>query len=61
AKDVLSWLLQAFLSRPRLADYALRRLAARDDHRATFGSVLADLEGARDALRPGFLVGLLRP
>lgn len=61
AKDVLSWLFQAFLSRPRLVDYALRRLAARDDHRATLGAVLGDLEAARDVLRPGFLVGLLRP
>lgn len=60
-KDVLSWLLQAFLSRPRLLDHALRRLAARDRHRATFGSVLADLEPARNALSPGFLLGLLKP
>jgi menaquinone-9 beta-reductase len=61
AKDVLSWLLQLFLARPELADFALRRMATRDAISATFGGVLTDQLPASRALGPRFLAGLLRP
>jgi len=61
AKDVVSWLLQAFLERPGLADFALRRMATRPGSRDTFGRVLADQLPATRALDPRFLAGLLRP
>ena len=61
AKDIVSWLLQVFLARPELADHALRRMAARDGIRDTFGRVLADQAPATRALDPRFLAGLLRP
>ncbi len=60
-KDLLSWLLQVFLGRPELADYALRRMAEREAIRDTFGLVLADQLPASRALTPRFLAGLLRP
>ncbi len=61
AKDLVSWLLQAFLARPELADFALRRMASRDAIRGTFGLVLVDQLPASRALDPRFLGGLLRP
>ena len=61
AKDLVSWLLQAFLARPELADYALRRMATRDAIRGTFGLVLVDELPASRVLDPRFLGGLLRP
>jgi flavin-dependent dehydrogenase len=60
-KDTLSWLLQAFITRPALFDYALGRLSRRPELRRTFGSVMADLEPADRALDPAFVVRLLAP
>jgi menaquinone-9 beta-reductase len=61
AKDAVSWLVQAFLARPVLFDYAARRIAARDDVRATMGLVMGDLVPADRALDPRFLAALLHP
>jgi flavin-dependent dehydrogenase len=61
AKDLVSWVLQAFLAEPRLLGYAVRRLESRDHQRRVFGRVLADLEPAVSALDPRFLGALLRP
>ena len=61
AKDALSWLLGAFLERPLLFRYAARRVAARDDVRATMGLVMGDLIPAGQALDPRFLAAVLRP
>jgi menaquinone-9 beta-reductase len=61
AKDAVSWLVQAFLARPVLFDYASRRIAARDDVRATMGLVMGDLVPADRALDPRLLAALLRP
>jgi flavin-dependent dehydrogenase len=61
AKDVVSRIVQAFLERPSLFAYSGRRLARRDDVRATMGLVMGDLVPASRALDPRFLVALLRP
>ncbi len=61
AKDLLSWLLQLFLARPGALDYALTRLARREELRRTFAGVMADLQPPRRALEPRFLLGLLAP
>jgi flavin-dependent dehydrogenase len=60
-KDVVSWLLQAFLARPSGLEYAARRLAARPDARATMGLVMGDLIPARHGLDPRFLAAVLAP
>jgi flavin-dependent dehydrogenase len=60
-KDLVSWLLQLFMSRPLLFDYAVRRLARRPGLAHTFGLVMADLEPAGRALDPRFLAQLLAP
>jgi flavin-dependent dehydrogenase len=60
-RDVVSWLLQLFLARPGMLEYALRRLARRDALRRTFGDALADLEPASRILAPRFLLSMLRP
>jgi flavin-dependent dehydrogenase len=60
-KDLLSWLLQLFLARPGALDYALTRLARREELRRTFAGVMADLQPPRRALEPRFLLGLLAP
>ena len=60
-KDTISWLLQLFLGRPALLEYALRRLAVRDALRRTFGDVVADLAPPERATHPRFLAALLRP
>lgn len=60
-RDLVSWLLQAFLARPGLLEYTLGRLAARPPLRVTFARALADLEPAGRILEPRFLVRLLRP
>jgi flavin-dependent dehydrogenase len=60
-KNAMSWLLQLFLSRPRLFDYALRRLERRADLRATLTLVLADQLRASSTLDPRFLARLLAP
>jgi hypothetical protein len=61
AKDALSWLVQAFLGRPAMLDYAARRVAARPEVRATMGLVMGDLVPAERALDPRFLAALLKP
>jgi menaquinone-9 beta-reductase len=61
AKDAVSWLVQAFLGRPVLFDYAARRIAARPAVRATMGLVMGDLVPAGRALDPRFLAALLAP
>ena len=61
AKDAVSWLVQAFLGRPLLFDYAARRVAARPTVRATMGLVMGDLVPAGRALDPRFLAALLAP
>jgi flavin-dependent dehydrogenase len=61
AKDAVSWLVQAFLGRPALFDYAARRVAARPPVRATMSLVMGDLVPAGRALDPRFLAALLAP
>ena len=61
AKDAVSWLVQAFLARPTLFDYAARRVASRDAVRATMGLVMGDLVPAGRALDPRYLAALLAP
>ena len=61
SKDVLSFLVQAFLARPALFDHAARRLAARDRVRETMGLVMGDLVPASRALDPRYVAALLRP
>jgi flavin-dependent dehydrogenase len=53
SKNVVSWVLQAFLARPQLFDYALRRLE--------LTLVLTDQLPASNALDPRFLLRLLAP
>ncbi len=60
-KDVISWLLQAFLAQPALLGYALRRLQGRPEQARTFGLALADLVPASRVLDPRFLGRLLAP
>ena len=61
AKDAVSGLVQAFLGRPSLFDYAARRIASRPAVRATMGLVMGDLVPAGRALDPRFLAALLAP
>ena len=61
SKDVVSWLVQVFLERPRLFEYAARRIAARMPVRETMGLVMGDLVPASRALDPRYLGALLRP
>ena len=61
AKDGVSWLVQAFLARPALFEYAARRLARATGVRATMGLVMGDLVRAGRALDPRFLAALSRP
>jgi flavin-dependent dehydrogenase len=61
SKDALSLLVQAFLARPMLFDYAARRLAGRNRVRETMGLVMGDLVPASRALNPRFIATLLRP
>lgn len=60
-KDVVSRLVQGFLGRPPLFEYAARRLETRDGIRATMGRVLGDLVPPTQALDPRFLATLLAP
>jgi len=60
-KDVVSRLVQGFLARPALFEYAARRLSARQRVRETMGLVIGDLAPARLALDPRYLVALLAP
>jgi flavin-dependent dehydrogenase len=61
SKDAVSWLVQQFLARPGLLEYAARRLAARPAVRATMGLVMGDLIPASRGLDPRFLAALLVP
>lgn len=61
AKDRVSWLVQAFLGRPTLFEYAARRLADRAAVRETVGLVMGDLVPAERALEPRLLLALLAP
>jgi flavin-dependent dehydrogenase len=61
AKDVVTLLIQSFLSRPALFGHVARRLASREPVRETMGLVIGDLVPATRALEPGFLAALLRP
>lgn len=60
-KDVVSWLLQAFLAQPAVLGYALRRLGSREGSRKTFTLVMTDQVPASRALDPRFLARLLAP
>jgi flavin-dependent dehydrogenase len=61
ARDWLSTLIQLFLDRPSLFDYAARRLATRQQARTTLGLVLAERLPASVALHPRYLGAVLRP
>jgi flavin-dependent dehydrogenase len=61
SKDIVSRVLQAFLARPELLDYAVRRLASRRRHREVLTLVLTDQLPATRALDPRFLLRLLAP
>ena len=61
AKDAVSLLVQGFLGRPALFEYAARRVAARASVRATMGLVMGDLIPASRALDPRYLAALLAP
>jgi len=60
-KDLVTRIVQAFVARRGLFEYAARRLADRPDSRDTMGLVIGDLLPASRALDPRFLAGLLRP
>jgi flavin-dependent dehydrogenase len=60
-KDFVSWLLQAFLAKPALLDYGLRRLAQRAGLRRTFTLALTEQVPASRVIDPLFLLQLLRP
>jgi flavin-dependent dehydrogenase len=61
SKNVVSWVLQAFLSQPPALDYALRRLAARRGLREQLTVVLTDQARASSVIDPRYLVRLLAP
>ena len=61
AKDLVTRIVQGFLARPALFEYAARRLAARERVRETMGLVIGDLVPARRALDPRYLAALLAP
>jgi flavin-dependent dehydrogenase len=60
-KDLVSRVVQGFLARPALFEYAARRLAGRTHVRETMGLVIGDLVPASRALRPRYLAALLAP
>jgi flavin-dependent dehydrogenase len=60
-KDAVSRIVHGFLGRPRLFEYAARRLAARARVRETMGLVIGDLEPATAVLDPRYLASLLAP
>ena len=61
SKDAVSLLVQAFLGRPKLFEFAASRLAVRSGVRETMGLVMGDLVPASHALDPRFVTALLRP
>jgi len=60
-KDLVSWVLQAFLERSWAMSYALERLGRREALGRTFALALADLTPPSRVLDPRFLGRLLRP
>lgn len=60
-KDLVSRLVQGFLGRPTLFEYAARRLARRSGIRDTMGLVIGDLAPASKVLDPRYLAALLAP
>jgi len=60
-KDLVSRIVQAFLGRPALFEYAARRLASRARVRETMGLVIGDLAPATRAIDPRYLAALLAP
>jgi flavin-dependent dehydrogenase len=60
-KDLATLLVQGFLARPSLFNYAARRLATRRKVRETMALVIGDLAPASQALDPRFLANLLVP
>jgi menaquinone-9 beta-reductase len=60
-KDVVSWVLQAFLAQPSMLGHALDRLDSRERLGRTFGLALADLVPASRVLDPRFVARLLLP
>jgi flavin-dependent dehydrogenase len=60
-KDLVSRVVQGFLTVPPAFEYAARRLEARAAVRETMGLVIGDLLPASTALDPRFLAALLRP
>jgi menaquinone-9 beta-reductase len=60
-KDLVSLVVQAFLGRPAMFEYAARRLSRRERIRETMGLVMGDLVPASRALDPRFLAALLAP
>jgi menaquinone-9 beta-reductase len=61
AKRQVCWLVQGFIARPALMDYATARLDRRPATALTLAGVLGDLYPARQGLSPVFLARLLRP
>jgi flavin-dependent dehydrogenase len=61
SKDAVSWLVQTFLARPQLFEYAARRIADRPAVRARMGLVMGDLIPASHGLDPRFLAAVLAP
>jgi menaquinone-9 beta-reductase len=61
AKDLVTRIVQGFLGRPALFEYAARRLSARERVRETMGLVMGDLAPASRALDPRYLASLLAP
>jgi geranylgeranyl reductase family protein len=61
AKRKVRWLVQGFVSRPSLLNYAAGRLRGRPELAATLTGVLGDLLPADEALSPHFLARLLQP
>jgi len=61
SKNVFSLVLQAFIAKPVVLDYALRRLERRVDLRQQLTAVLADQAPASKALDPRFLARVLAP
>jgi hypothetical protein len=60
-KDLVTVVVQAFLTRPVVFEYATRRLASRSQVRETMGLVIGDLVPASRAIDPRFIAALLAP
>jgi len=61
SKRRAAWLVQAFVRSPGLMDYAVRRIAGRDDCAAALTGVFGDYRDAGVVLSPRFLWRTLRP